>query len=152
MTVVRIRKAKRDDLDDLAETARLSWHSAYDGVLAPEAVAEGARRLVEDVKSNWSSVYVAESSDRVVGFFDFQSGTSHIQHIYVHPDFHRRGIGRLMIEAAIDVLRDQGFDRASIEVIEGTSAPEFQRALGWRETGRETNSEGVLVISMSKDL
>lgn len=131
-----------------------SWTSAYKGVLGEETVAEGPLELAEDVRRNWEQIYVAVaiSDRRVVGFFNFAPGTSHIQHIYVHPDYHRRGIGRLMIEAAIDILRDRGFERASIDVVEGTNAPEFQRALGWRETNRKQNADGVLVISMSKDL
>lgn len=152
MTAVVIRPAKRTDVEQLAETAVRSWTHAYKGVLTADTVAEAPRRLRQAISDDWNEIFVAEAKKAVVGYFDFEPGTSHIRRIYVDPGHHRRGIGRLMIEAALDILRDRGFDNATIDVVEGTDAPAFHHALGWREVTRSQTSDGVLVISMVKDL
>ena len=110
------------------------------------------RRLALSLKEDWAGIFVAEASDQIVGFFDFAPGTNEIRHIYVDPDHHRRGIGRLMMEAALNILRDQGFETAAIDLVEGTGASEFHRVMGWREKRRRKDGEGVSVISMFKDL
>ena len=152
MTAVRIRPAERDDVPDLAETAVRSWTEAYRGVLPETVLTEAPRRIRHTIREDWREMFVAEQSGQIVGYFDFEPGTSHIRHIYVDPRYHRRGIGRLMMEAALDILRERGFDRASIDVVDGTKAPDFHVALGWRERNRSIDPDGVCVISMTKDL
>ncbi len=152
MTAVRIRPASREDVEQLTETAVRSWRHAYQGVLTAQAVAEGPSRLRRAIAEDWRDIFVAQAGGQIVGYFDFDPGTSHIRRIYVDPNHHRRGIGSLMIEAALDIMRDRGFNLATIDVVEGTNAPDFHRALGWREVSREQTPDGVLVISMMKDL
>ncbi|MGF1454429.1 MAG: GNAT family N-acetyltransferase [Alphaproteobacteria bacterium] len=153
MTAVVIRPAEPADVGQLTETAVRSWTQAYEGVLTENAVAEAPKRLRQAIADDWRDIFVAEARrDGIVGYFDFEPGTSHIRRIYVDPKHHRRGIGRLMIEAALDILRDRGFSAATIDVVEGTKAPAFHRALGWREVARAESRDGVFVISMIKDL
>ncbi len=152
MTAVLIRPASRSDVTALTRTAVRSWAHAYQGVLTAEAVEEAPQRLAEAIAHDWREMYVAEAGADIVGFFDFDPGTSHIRHIYVDPDHHRLGIGRLMMEAALDVLRERGHEQATIDVVEGTGAREFHRALGWRERTRTAGKDGVLVISMVHEL
>ncbi len=153
MTAVVIRPAERSDVSQLTETAVRSWTHAYEGVLTETAVAEAPKRLRRAIADDWDEIFVAESKGMgIVGYFDFEPGTSHIRRIYVDPKHHRRGIGRLMIEAALDILRDRGYSRATIDVVEGTKAPAFHRAMGWRETNRSQSKEGVMVIGMTRDL
>jgi len=52
----------------------------------------------------------------------------------------------------LDAAREMGFDRATVDVVEGTDATEFHRAMGWREIARETLPGGVLVVQMERDI
>ncbi len=152
MTAVRIRPARKGDVAQLSDTAVRSWTHAYEGVLSGEAVVEGPERLTAAIRDDWQDIFVAEQQASIVGFFDFDPGTSHIRRIYVAPEHHRRGIGSLMMEAALDILRDRGFARASIDVVDGTAAPAFNRSLGWREIARSESPGGIQVISMAREL
>ncbi len=152
MTAVRIRPAEKWDVPDLTETAVQSWVHAYRTILPEDVVSEVPHRIRRTVSEDWHEMYVAEQAGQIVGYFDFDPGTSHIRHIYVDPNHHRRGIGRLMMAAALDILRDRGYGVASIDVVEGTKAPDFHLALGWRERARSVDPHGICVISMTKEL
>lgn len=56
--------------------------------------------------------------------------------INLHPDFWRQGIGSLLFAAAVDGLRELGYRRGYLWVIEGNDrAVEFYRRQGWHPDG-----------------
>jgi GNAT superfamily N-acetyltransferase len=67
---------------------------------------EQTRQWIADVVSRLPELWVAEINDRVVGFaaviHDF------LEHLYVHPDFHGRGIGSALLKSAKEA-RPDGF-------------------------------------------
>lgn len=152
MTAVDIRPAREEDIPELTDVAVGAWRHAHAGVLAAASLQAGPATLEAEIREGWQHVFVAETGGHIVGFFSFAPGTSHIRHIYVHRDRHRRGIGSLMMAAALDILRERGFHEATIDVVEGTDGDGFNRALGWRETARERRGDGAVVISMRKKL
>ncbi|MFP3945199.1 MAG: GNAT family N-acetyltransferase [Alphaproteobacteria bacterium] len=152
MTAVDIRPAGEDDIPELIDVGVGAWRGAHTGVLSAHALETGPETLAEEIREGWQDMFVAETGGHIVGFFSFVPGTGHIRHIYVHRDRLRQGIGSLMMTAALDILRERGFLEATIDVVEGTDGDAFNRALGWRETGRERNSDGAVIISMRRAL
>jgi GNAT superfamily N-acetyltransferase len=63
-------------------------------------------------------------------------GLGHVSAVFVDPGHWRRGIARLMLDAADDAMRAAGYDRAQLWTLEGSPAEKLYSALGWRRDGR----------------
>jgi GNAT superfamily N-acetyltransferase len=81
----------------------------------------------------------------MVGFAYVGEGWLHA--IHVHPDWHGAGVGPTLLASARESLRDLGFRRAALWVIEGNErACRFYEKDGWVRSGESRVSEmdGVL--------
>jgi ribosomal protein S18 acetylase RimI-like enzyme len=80
-----------------------------------------ARHIDEDVAANPSGIFVAESEGRVVGFItttlDHESGKGRIPNLAVAAEFRNHGLGRQLIEHALDYFRREGMVYAMIETM-----------------------------------
>lgn len=148
---VRIRTAKPGDARPVAEVHVASWRDAYRGVLPDEYLD---RLSVEDREAMWlaafadpdpkSGALVAEASGRIVGFASFgpsrdedaPDGTGEVPAIYVEPAALGTGVGRGLFEAVTATLREAGFTRATLWVLEANaSARRFYEKAGWNSDG-----------------
>ncbi len=78
---------------------------------------------------------VCEHEEQVVGFmvYELHKDQLHILNFAVHPDVHRRGIGKQMVVKLISKLSHQRRNRILLEVRETNLAAQlFFRALGFR--------------------
>lgn len=64
------------------------------------------------------SCWVYEDKGRIVGYsiIMFGGSESHVLNLCVHPDYQRRGIGRVMLEHLTQTARDSGADTILLEV------------------------------------
>lgn len=85
----------------------------------------------------------AVEGDRLVGFLhaglhvlpEFLGGglAGRISHVFLSPGSRRRGVGRRMVEAAVEWLRDRGADTVEVQVLaQNLSGLAFWEALGWK--------------------
>lgn len=128
------------DADRLARIHIETWQVAYRGILADEyldSLQVGPRiRWWERFITNGTTVHVAESDQNVVGFCSVGAsgdrGWGEVFAIYVHPSRWDEGHGRRLIEAGEDALREEGFARALLWVLEGNHrARSFYERQGW---------------------
>lgn len=149
---MRIRPATREDARPIAEVHVASWRHAYRGLLPDDYLEKlsvderEAQRLAwfADPRSS-SGVLVAEDdAGRVVGFATFgpsrdddaPMGTGEVPAIYVDPTEVGKGIGRQLIEETAAALREAGFTRATLWVLEeNESARRFYESVGWTWDG-----------------
>lgn len=149
---MRIRPATREDARPIAEVHVASWRHAYRGLLPDDYLEKlsvderEAQRLAwfADPRSS-SGVLVAEDdAGRVVGFATFgpsrdddaPMGTGEVPAIYVDPTEVGKGIGRQLIEETAAALREAGFIRATLWVLEeNESARRFYESVGWTWDG-----------------
>lgn len=139
--------------------------SAYAGLLPAEVLDEmtaaslqrwWTRRLTEAPRPHRLVVAVAEGPRRgVLGFTHVgpgRPGLGELYAIHVHPRAQGTGLGRRLLSAAGDALRDFGYLRAELWVLEGNrSAQGFYRRHGWQllEGSRGTEGlEGATVVEV----
>ena len=83
---------------------------------------------------NPSSCFVAEEGEKLVGTIlaGHDGRRGHIYHLAVHPDFQRQGIGRDLVQAAIDALNAEGITKALLVVFKANSGGnEFWESQGF---------------------
>lgn len=153
---VRLRAATATDARAVAEVHFAGWAWAYRGVLPDEVVSA---RTVEDREGQWRVGFSSDRRDgggglvaegpagRIVGFAAF--GPAAAEHavdppprsgevyaIYLLEEAAGRGIGRRLLSAAVDRLRDNGYDHAVLWVLATNSrARRFYERAGWHADG-----------------
>jgi ribosomal protein S18 acetylase RimI-like enzyme len=148
-TARRIRRATAADARGVAEVHVASWRHAYRGLL-PDGFLD--RLSVERREASWreafrdrgAGVFVAEEEGRVIGFASFGPSrdadagpeVGEIPAIYVDPSVVGAGVGRALLDAAIEALREAGYRRATLWVLEANAhARRFYERAGWRWDG-----------------
>ncbi len=101
-----------------------------------------ARHVDEDVEINPDGVFVAEIEGRVVGYIstriDRESGKGRIPNLAVDRTARGQGIGRQLIEHALDYLRGEGMDFVMIETMENNPIGQhLYPSCGFVEAGRQ---------------
>lgn len=152
MTIL-IRPYRPADLDALR---RLTVES-FAGVTLEQNVEEAlgtlnghdwrwrkARHLDEDVAANPAGVFVAECEGRVVGYVstrtDREAGKGRIPNLAVAEEARNRGLGRRLIEHALDYFRSEGLAYAVIETMaQNPVGNHLYPACGFVEVARQVH-------------
>lgn len=153
MTAVAIRPYRPADLDAIKQLTVES----FGGVTLEQNVEDAlgvlnghdwrwrkARHLDEDVAANPGGVFVAEAGGRVVGYVttrvDREAGKGRVPNLAVAADLRGRGLGRRLIEAALDSFRAEGLAYAVIETMAGNEAGNhLYPACGFQEVARQVH-------------
>lgn len=167
-----VRRATPDDASDIASINILAWQTAYrgllpdsylDGLSAPERIPRWADRI-RDLPASQRAWVVADGiSGDTVGYCisgAYRSARSEsgppvgrageIYAIYVHPDAWGTGAGWAAFSTGVAELRNQGFARAVLWMLEGNErGTRFYSRCGWTLDGgrkREpVNDAGTVV-------
>lgn len=153
-----IRPAVVEDAAAIATVHVKTWQAAYRGQIpddfldsmAVDVRTERWRRiLANQTAQEWT--FVAEEDGVVVGFCsvgrcrdaDADDAMGELYAIYVDPQTMSRGIGALLIGAGMQHLLEQGFDQATLWVLESNKrAQRFYGNKGWVADGL-TRSETI---------
>jgi ribosomal-protein-alanine N-acetyltransferase len=130
-----LRSAQRADRDLLF---------ALDRVCFRQGIAYSRSELLFFLTHAQSFSFVAEDEDgRIAGFAiskrELRAGrsTGHIITIDVDPAFRRQGVGRLLMAAMEQKLREAGVESIQLEVaVDNASAEQFYLGHGYTHTGR----------------
>ncbi|HZD17607.1 MAG TPA: GNAT family N-acetyltransferase [Actinomycetota bacterium] len=152
-----IREARPADATAIARIHVRSWQAAYRGQLTDDYLdslsveerLEMHRRALESPGDH--RTWVATESGRVVGFAvtgpsqdaDADERTGELYAIYLDPDRFGRGIGKRLLDHAVEDLRGRGFRTATLWVLEtNQGGRRFYEREGWRTDGA-TSGERV---------
>jgi GNAT superfamily N-acetyltransferase len=149
--VITTRPATRDDIPALARLVYATdmTHRTWAGPGFPIPATE-VEELEWDLRFARTDAWieVAEEGAALAGVCAWAAGTAsredrtlvpglaHVSAMFVHPDFWRRGIARLLLERAEAAMRDAGYQRAQLWTLEGSPAERLYAALGWTADGR----------------
>ena len=109
---------------------------------APTAVTEAG---VAELIANRALWVWQEADGLVTGFAAGDAQDGSIWALLVAPGHDGKGIGRALLNAACDTLREAGHREAHIRVPPGTRAERHYRTAGWSLAG--TNDKGELVFT-----
>ena len=148
---VTIRPARVHDVEAFVSMKNDAWRWAYADILPPEHLAalsvDAQARYWRDVIASPDRdrvILIALDEDRVVGVAssgasgdeDASPSTGELDVLYLLPDHVGTGLGRELHDRALAVLRDAGFDRATLWVLEANERGRgFYEHVGWRPDG-----------------
>ena len=139
---MKIRDARPDDAQAIAEVHLASWKTTYPGII-PQAYIDGLR--VEDGAARWrqwlseasATAFVAEDD---AGIFGFVSGGAMVHPvegydgelgaIYLLATHQRNGAGRALVQRLAQALRQRGFRSCVVWALAANSACGFYERLG----------------------
>ncbi len=155
MECLRCRHASAGDALQIAVVHIDSWRATYAGMVDPEVLASfsydtRAERWKEWIAEKKTSIIVAESGRRIVGFC--RSGpardmdprfTSEIYALYILKNCQQRGIGRELLRLSARQLLADGFNSTMTWVLADNPARKFYEKLGGRLTGERAITIGL---------
>lgn len=140
------RAAEKQDVPAMIEVGRKAFLFAF-WELSPIEVKRDW--VAEDFEGRrypelWPTARIAVVADRPIGLIG--ASEDHVDGLWIHPHYHRRGIGtRLMRDAETEAC-GLGHARMWLECSQyNADAPAFYRAIGYREAGErvEMLSTGI---------
>lgn len=101
-----------------------------------------ARHVDQDVQRDPLGTFVAEQDGHVVGYIstwiDREAGMGNIPNLAVRADLRGQGLGRQLIQHALDHFRQQGIRYARIETLaQNPIGQHLYPACGFREVARQ---------------
>lgn len=164
-----LRRADTDDVPGIQRVARAGWHAAYDDLLGSDTVDEcvddwyATESLTEPITDDDTVFLVATVDGRVVGYASTgptgpnrPDDVAGLHSIYVHPDRWGDGVGSALLDACVARLRDRGFERLVLRVLDGNDVGiGFYRARGFEcvdETTTELAGRSVDELVFARDL
>lgn len=146
-----IRRYKESDRERLKEiTAEVFAEAAIDRWLERRhGIVHGhdwqwrkVRHVDDDVAANREGVFVAEEEGEIVGYvtvtLDREAGIGRIPNVAITAAAQGRGLGRRLLEHALNYMKSEGMEMAKIETLAGNATGEhLYPSLGFEEIARQ---------------
>ena len=103
-----------------------------------------ARHIDEDVARDPAGVFVAEDGGQIVGYIttwkDREAGIGHIPNLAVAASHRNQGLGRTLLEYALNHFRAAGLTHAKIETLaQNAVGNHLYPSLGFMEVARQVH-------------
>jgi ribosomal protein S18 acetylase RimI-like enzyme len=148
-----VRVYQPSDLEELKQMTV----EAFEGIALDQRVEEElgvlhghdwrwrkGRHIEEDVAANAAGVFVAEENGTILGYIttvlDREAGKGRIPNLAVAPGARSKGLGRQLIEHALEYFRREGMSYAMIETMAYNEVGNhLYPACGFVEVGRQVH-------------
>lgn len=145
-----IRKAVKSDLKRVKEITKI----CFDGISIDHNIEKlygkigglnWKQRKASDIDEDHEAdgeIFVAEENNKIVGYITTQidryTKNGSIPNLAVLPEYQKRGIGKCLIEKALDYFRSEGMLLAKIETLEQNEVGKcFYPKMGFQEVARQ---------------
>ncbi|MGI8601916.1 MAG: GNAT family N-acetyltransferase [Verrucomicrobiales bacterium] len=103
-----------------------------------------ARHLDDDFAANPAGIFVVEAEGAIVGYVttlvDHEAGKGRIPNLAVAADFRGQGLGKHLIERALEYFRSEGLSYATIETMaQNAVGQHLYPACGFVEVARQVH-------------
>ena len=146
-----IRRYREADRDSLMETTVTCFPNVsidrnieerFGTVGGKDWVWRKKRQIEADIEACPEGILVAELDGNVIGYvtcrLDLESKVGHISNMAVLPACQGRGLGKKLMQAALDQFRQKGMELARIETLEQNEVgSSFYPKTGFMEVARQ---------------
>ena len=125
------------------------WQETYPGLVSQEYLEKLTPEKCEEMAFRWrDNILVAKEGDRVIGFVGYGSSgpdapdTGEVFALYVLPEYHGVGVGRQLMDAALERLAS--YPKICLWAVKGNGrAVRFYEKCGFRLTGEEVYRQSI---------
>lgn len=146
-TSIRTRQLHAVEMNIVHDLAHDIWPHAFKDILSNDQIAYmldwmyDVNTLQEQALTGYI-YYVAEEYGKPIGFVGMEpnfpsEGHLRIHKIYLLPEYHGKGVGRLLFNTAVDTAFDTECHKLHLNVNRFNDAVEFYKHLGFTITGEE---------------
>lgn len=139
---MRIVEASVEDIFVIRSLAGVVFPQTYQHILTSEQVVYmmdmmySADVLKKQMEESGHHFLLAEDGGEYLGYFSYElncknTGTTKIHKIYVLPSAQGKGVGRLFIDAIIDIARKADQSKLSLNVNRFNKAVDFYKRIGF---------------------
>ena len=140
---MKIREAQTDDIKQI----QIVRNSVKENTLSnPNLVSD---KDCEEFITQRGKGWVCEIDNEIVGFSIADLKENNIWALFVHPDFDKKGIGKLLHDIMLDWYFDQTKETVWLGTAPNTRAELFYRKAGWNEIG--THGKGEIKFEMTAE-
>lgn len=146
---ILIRKAEMGDSEGIAKVHVDSWRTTYKGIVPDtflESLSYEQREQIwkKGIKEN--HVYIAENENgQIIGFSTggkertgkYEAYSGELYAIYLLKEYQGKGIGRSLVQAVVNDLKDKNINSMLIWAIDENPACRFYEALGGKQIDTE---------------
>jgi ribosomal protein S18 acetylase RimI-like enzyme len=90
-------------------------------------------------------LWVAETDEHIVGsilVFEESPGVAHLRSLLLHPSVRGRGLGRELMQLAVDFCHEVGYQKITLETFDELKAAlHLYEAFGFQQTGERFHAE-----------
>ncbi len=145
-----LRPARRDDAATIAAYHRRCWQTSFRSITDLEVLAYVEQSSMDDLIALWHQrmaddspqrvVVATDSSDQAIGHVMVDG--AELVHLFIDPDHHREGWGRVLLEIGEAMIRENGHRVAELHTMVGnTPAITLYEATGWVVTDDHITNE-----------
>ncbi|MBL1209783.1 ribosomal protein S18-alanine N-acetyltransferase [Geminocystis sp. GBBB08] len=132
LEVINIKTLTEKQLDQVLELDKLCFGGLWS--------LDSYKREIESPNSCLLIITVnSEENEKVIGLGCFWSivDKAHLTILSIHPDFQRKGLGKLLLGKLLEKAENQGLKRATLEVGEKNyKAIHLYQLFGFKEAGK----------------
>jgi ribosomal protein S18 acetylase RimI-like enzyme len=139
--MIILRKGKEEDIESIQQLASKTWPDAYGAIISAGQIKYMLDKMYNkgELLSQLEQGHVfliAEEDDKDLGFAGF-SVTDSKEHIYklhklyVLPETHGKGVGKLLINEVVNLVRGAGGKFLQLNVNRDNKATEFYKKAGF---------------------
>ena len=106
MQGLTIRSARDDEFDEVARAWTESWLSTGLEQPSEAALAPSRARIPLEIADGWS-LYLADDAGRIATMLAFHLRDRYLDQLFVAPEYHGRGIGKMLLQFTRQHLPDE---------------------------------------------
>lgn len=139
--MIILRKAKEQDIEIIQDIANNTWYDTYGDLLTIEQIKYmldkmyNKGELLSQLK-NGHTFLIAEQNNRDLGFAGFslinhETATYKLHKLYVLPESHGKGVGKLLINEVLNLVKKSGGTKLQLNVNRNNKASKFYSSAGF---------------------
>lgn len=145
-----IREKKYEDIRETVLLGNIFWNETYRGIVDDEfldnmknTVEERVSKIQMKYKNNeYKDIYsyVMEDNGRIIGITSAERSreeeypnSGEVGCLYLLKEYHKRGLGKELLEYAVNKLKELGYKDYIIGCLEGNPTNEFYKHMGGKE-------------------
>lgn len=139
--MIILRKAKEEDIAAIQDIANSTWYNTYADYLSAEQIEYMLDKMYNKgvLLSQFQEGHVflmAQENDKDLGYAGFsvldpEAHSYKLHKLYVLPEMHGKGVGKLLANEVINQVRNLGGKSIELNVNRNNKAADFYKSAGF---------------------